>query len=147
MNDIDTRIAAHPVARSLSDEAFKVIAAGAREEVFEPGHVILQAQGLANNIYLIEQGKVAIEAHDARGTDRLVQTIGAGGVLGWSWLFAPFRSHFQARALERTRVIRLDGAHVLCRCEADHQIGYEIMKRVAEVLIERLQAAITLGKP
>jgi CRP-like cAMP-binding protein len=147
MNNIETRIAAHPITRSLSDEAFKVIITGAREELFEPGQVIFRAREPANSIYLIEQGKVAIEAHDPGAADRPVQTVGAGDVLGWSWLFAPFTWHFQARALEQTRVIRLDGAHVLCRCEADHQVGYEIMKRVSQVLIERLHAAITQSKP
>lgn len=147
MNNVETRIAAHPITRSLSDEAFKVIITGAREELFEPGQVIFRPQEPANSIYLIEEGKVAIEAHNTGGADRPLQIIGPGSVLGWSWLFAPFTWHFQARTLERTRAIRLDGAHVLARCEADHQVGYEIMKRVSQVLIERLHAAMTQSKP
>jgi CRP/FNR family transcriptional regulator, cyclic AMP receptor protein len=147
MDNIETRIAAHPFAIPLSDGALKVIMAGARDELFQPGQVIFRAGDPANCIYLIEQGNVAVEAHDATGADRPLQVIGPGSALGWSWLFPPFAWHLQARALEQTRVIRLDGAHVLCHCEADHQIGYEIMKRVSQVLIERLHAAITQSKP
>jgi CRP/FNR family transcriptional regulator, cyclic AMP receptor protein len=76
-----------------------------------------------------------------------VQTIGAGNVLGWSWLFAPFMWRLQAQAVERTRVICLDGAHVLVQCENDPKIGYEIMKRVSQVVIERLHSLATQNKP
>ena len=145
MNDIKTRIAAHPVAQSLSDKALNVLMEGAREEVFKPGHLILRAHEPANSIYLIERGKVAIESHEADG-DRSVQTIGAGALLGWSWLFPPFTWHLQARALEPTAVIRLDGGHVLAACEADRDVGYEIVKRMAQVLIQRLNAVISQNK-
>ena len=145
MNDIKTRIAAHPVAQSLSDKALNVLMARARDEVFETGQLILRAHEPANCIYLIERGKVAIESHETGG-DRPVQTIGAGTLLGWSWLFPPFTWHLQARALEQTAVIRLDGGHVLAACEADHDVGYEIVKRMAQVLIQRLNAVISQNK-
>jgi CRP-like cAMP-binding protein len=145
MNDIKNRIAAHPIAQSLSDNALRVLMQGAREEKFEAGHLILRAHEPANSIYLIERGKVAIESQEAGGA-RPVQTIGAGELLGWSWLFPPFTWHLQARALERTAVIRLDGGHVLAVCETDHDVGYEIVKRMAQVLIQRLNAVISQNK-
>lgn len=143
MNDIETRIAAHPFVRPLSDEALKVLKKGAREESFEPGQIILRAGEPANSLYLIETGRIAIQAHDSGGSDRTLQTIDGGSAFGWSWLFAPFSWHLQVRAVERTRVIRLDGGHILACCEADCTRGYEIIKRVSQVLIERLHAAIT----
>ena len=69
-----------------------------------------------------------------------VQTIGAGEALGWSWLFPPFVWHFQARALEPTKAIAFNGAHLLVACEENHDLGYDLMKRVSQVLIQRLQA-------
>jgi hypothetical protein len=60
-------------------------------------------------------------------------------VLGWSWLFPPFSWHFQARAIEPTTVISLNGAHLLVSAESNHEFGYELMKRVAQVVIRRLQ--------
>ena len=61
-------------------------------------------------------------------------------MLGWSWLFPPFVWHFRARALDPTTVIVLDGAHLLVACHQNHEFGYELMKRVGQVVIERLQA-------
>ena len=62
-----------------------------------------------------------------------------GEVLGWSWLFPPYRWHFDARALEPVRAIAFDGACLRGKCEADHELGYELMQRFAQVLIERLR--------
>ena len=45
--------------------------------------------------------------------------------------------------MEQTRVIRLDGGHILAACEADHDVGYLIMRRVSQMLIERLHAAVS----
>jgi CRP-like cAMP-binding protein len=61
-------------------------------------------------------------------------------VLGWSWLFPPYRWHFDARALELTRAIALDGKCLREKCEEDHDLGYELVKRVAQIIMERLQA-------
>jgi CRP/FNR family cyclic AMP-dependent transcriptional regulator len=69
-----------------------------------------------------------------------VQILDAGEVLGWSWLFPPFHWHFQARAIEPSRAIFLDGAHLLVACEENREFGYELLKRIAQVVIKRLQA-------
>lgn len=56
----------------------------------------------------------------------------------------PLAGRVQVRSVERTRVIRLDGGHILAYCEADHTIGYEVIKRVSQILIERLHTAVGL---
>lgn len=61
--------------------------------------------------------------------------------MGWSWLFPPFVWHLQARALEPVKTIALSGAHLLTTAEGDREFGYELMKRVAHVVIQRLQVA------
>ena len=81
-----------------------------------------------------------LELHQAQREDVPIQTIGGGDVLGWSWLFPPFTWHFQARALSRTEAIVLNGPHLVVACNANHEFGYELMKRVAHVVLKRLQA-------
>src|SRR5678815_2436816 len=88
----------------------------------------------------IESGKIVLETHEPANGPTLVQTLGAGDALGWSWLFPPFIWHFQARAIEPARVFILSGAHLLVTAERNHDFGYELMKRVAQVVIRRLQA-------
>jgi CRP/FNR family transcriptional regulator, cyclic AMP receptor protein len=69
-----------------------------------------------------------------------IQTLGPGDDLGWSWLFPPYYLHLSARALEPTRTIFFHGTRLREQCEQDHDLGYQLMKRIAEVLIQRLRA-------
>ena len=69
----------------------------------------------------------------------MVETIEAGEVLGWSWLFPPYRTHFDARALSSVRATSFDGGCLRAKCEADPSLGYDLMKRFAQVFSERLQ--------
>ncbi|HVR13489.1 MAG TPA: hypothetical protein VMS41_06900, partial [Gaiellaceae bacterium] len=60
-------------------------------------------------------------------------------VLGWSWLFPPHRWHFDARALTAMRATAFDAACLRGKCDQDPKLGYDLMSRFAQVLIERLQ--------
>src|SRR5262249_58537041 len=86
------------------------------------------------------RGKVGIETALLGCEAILIQTQVAGDVVGWSWLLPPYEWHYSARALEPTEVIALDGKALRARCEEDHDLGYEIMKRFTLVIVRRLVA-------
>jgi CRP-like cAMP-binding protein len=69
-----------------------------------------------------------------------VETVAAGEVLGWSWLFPPYRWHFDAQALELVRAIAFDGQCLRNKCAEDHDLGYALMQRFAQIMLQRLQA-------
>jgi len=69
-----------------------------------------------------------------------IQTVGENEIVGASWLVSPYRWGFDAKALELTRAISLDAACLRGKCEEDHDLGYEMMKRFMPILIQRLQA-------
>ena len=69
----------------------------------------------------------------------MIETIEAGEVVGWSWLFPPYRWHFDARALTPIRATAFDGACLRGKCDDDPALGYDLMSRFAQVMIERLQ--------
>jgi hypothetical protein len=71
----------------------------------------------------------------------VLQTIGANDVLGWSWLFPPYYWHFDARATKPTKAIFFYGTWLRENCERDHDFGYEMMKRMSAIVIQRMQAA------
>ena len=70
----------------------------------------------------------------------ILQTIGHDDVLGWSWLFPPYYWHFDARVTAATKAIFFYGTWLRENCERDHDFGYEMMKRMSAIIIERLQA-------
>jgi CRP-like cAMP-binding protein len=140
MNALRDIIARHPFFFGMAPEHLDIVVSGAREARFKPDEVLFRESEPANRFYLIEGGRVAVEAHLPADGSFHIQTLGPGDVLGWSWLFPPFVWHFQARALEPTRSVVLNGAHLLVKAEQNKAFGYELMKRVAQVVIRRLQA-------
>jgi CRP-like cAMP-binding protein len=117
------------------------LAQGAHKAHFPKGSYVFREGELANRFYLIQDGKVGLETAAAGSLKLPLQILSAGDVLGWSWLFPPYLWHFDARALEETTSIAVPGTRLREMCEADKNFGYEIMKRVADVVVHRLQAS------
>ena len=141
MNYLAPAIEQHPFFRDMKREHIGVVSKGATEMEFKRGEFLIHEDEPANRFFLIERGKVAVEAHDPGPIGVEVEELGPGEVLGWSWLFPPFTWHLRARAVEPTKVIVLNAAHLLRVAVNDHAFGYEIMKRVSQIIIHRLQAA------
>ena len=138
---VDSILAVHPFVRGISAHHRRLLTDCAMITRFTPGELIFREGDPANRFYLIHQGTVALESHvRGSGTYRL-ETIGSGDLLGWSWLFPPYYWHFAARALEPTIAVFFYGTPLREECEADHDLGYELMRRMAEVVIRRLQCA------
>lgn len=118
-----------------------MLSACAMQTEFPKDQLIFREGDLANRFYLIESGSIALESR-ADDTHRvLIQTVGGGDVLGWSWLFPPYYWHFDARTLQPTKAVFFYGTRLRTQCEEDHDFGYELIKRMASVAIRRLQAA------
>ena len=132
-------IAEHPFLRGLKQEHVSLLADCAMRSHFAKGERIFGVGDPANRFYLLQKGKVALESSSNDGV-KILQQIGAGDVLGWSWLFPPYTWHFDARAVEPTEAIFLYGTRVRELCDSNHDLGYEMMNRTASVLINRLTA-------
>jgi CRP/FNR family cyclic AMP-dependent transcriptional regulator len=135
-----TTLPKHPFLEGLSPHQLRLLSDCAMVVRFQPGELIFREGDPANRFYLITKGKIALESYvQDRGTT-LIQTVGVGDVLGWSWLFPPYYWHFDARALEPVEAIFFYGTPLRDECESDHDLGYELVKRMAEVMMKRLQA-------
>ena len=139
MKSLEVQIVEHPFLKGMTEPHLKTLAASAMQSHFDKGELIFREGDPANRFYLIQQGKVALESNVRDRGTILIQTIGGGDVLGWSWLFPPYYWQFDARALEPTQAIFFYGTRLREQCEEDHDLGYELMKRMAEVIIKRLQ--------
>jgi CRP/FNR family transcriptional regulator, cyclic AMP receptor protein len=95
----------------------------------------------ARHFYLIAEGSVSVEVAALEGPPLELQELGPGAVLGWSWLIAPYKWSFQARATAPTEVVEFDGTAILARCDKDPLFGYELMKRFSALMSERLRFA------
>jgi CRP/FNR family cyclic AMP-dependent transcriptional regulator len=136
-----TRVALHPFLAGMKHTQLTLLAdcAGARH--FKTNQTILREGEFANGFYLIETGKVALEAQAGFGESIAIQAIGPGDLLGWSWMFPPYVWQFTARAIEPTSTLFFYAAILREYCEKDHSLGYELLKRISAVMVTRLQAA------
>jgi CRP-like cAMP-binding protein len=137
-----TLLAAQPFLKGLSKVQLEVLSCNAMEIEFPAGRMVFKEGLAANRFYIILEGEVALESAAAKKGDcaKLIQTIKTGDVLGWSWLFPPYKWNFDARAVKPTKAIIFFATTLRELCEKDHALGYELMKRVTKVVITRLQS-------
>jgi CRP/FNR family transcriptional regulator, cyclic AMP receptor protein len=122
----------------LAPEHLDLIAGCGRTASFRDGELILREGDDADVFYAIREGTVALEAASSAGFVT-IETLDAGEVVGWSWLFER-RTRFDARARGTVHAIEFDGTCLRGKCEADHELGYELLRRFGAVVVERLQA-------
>ncbi|MBL7070745.1 MAG: cyclic nucleotide-binding domain-containing protein [Candidatus Omnitrophica bacterium] len=138
MKDLEAILKEHPFFKGLDQKHLEFIAGCGNNVAFKDGDIILKEGQDADKFYIIRQGKVAIFiAHPSSIT---IQTIKEGDILGWSWLIPPHKYRFSARALEDTRAVALDGKCLKAKCEENHELGYNLLKSLVDVLAGRLEA-------
>lgn len=138
METLERILGAHPFFSGL-DQAFLEHACGcARNARFEAAQYIAHEGDDADQFYLLREGRVALQiSAPGRGASTFL-TLGPGDVFGVNWLVPPYRWTYDAKALEPCRAIAMSGRCLRDKCEADHDLGYAVMKRLMPILVERL---------
>jgi len=140
VENLERILADHPFFHELPPAHLSVVVGCAANLRFEAGAFLFRAGEEANQFFLLREGKVALEVTAPGRPPLVLQTVGAGDILGWSWLIPPYHWMFDARADEQTRAVALDGKCLRAKCEGDHDLGYELLKRFAHIMEQRLQA-------
>ena len=142
MENLKTILSQHPFFKDLSENHLNLVTGCASNVRFDAGDYIFHEGEEAHQFYLIRHGCVGIEII---GPDRgpiTIQTLSDGEILGWSWLIPPYEWHFDARVTELTRALALDAKCLRNKCETDHDLGYDLLKRFTGVMEQRLQATV-----
>ena len=132
------QVCKHPFLKGLTHGQLATLTDFAVETQFQPGQSIFNEGDSADRFYLISDGEIVLETEGPNGP-LVVQTLGADDVLGWSWMFPPYKWHFSARAVEPTTAIFFYANSLRMQCDGDPEFGYKLMNRIAKVVIERLQ--------
>lgn len=138
METLERIIAEHPFFAGLESYYTGLLVGCASNVRFDAGDYIFKEGGEANEFYLIRAGKVSLEAFAPQHKPLRVATLGEGEILGWSWLVPPYQWRFHAHAIEQTRAIALDGKCLRNKCEQNHDLGYELLKRFSQIIEQRL---------
>jgi CRP/FNR family cyclic AMP-dependent transcriptional regulator len=140
LKTLEPSLAKHPFCKDLEPRYLQLLTGCAANVVFRPDQVIFRTHDETDRFYLIRSGMIAVELFAPGRGEVSVQTLSQGDVLGWSWLIPPYRATFGARAVSLTRAIGIDGKCLRKKCETDHDLGYELYKRVAPIVVHQLEA-------
>ncbi|MBI5083441.1 MAG: Crp/Fnr family transcriptional regulator [Acidobacteria bacterium] len=138
-SQVTAALAAHPFLEGLQPKHYETLAGLACEVSFEPGQIIFREGDPSSFFYLILSGTVALEIA-APGRFIAIHTVGEGEELGWSSLLDQVNKQFRARSVDAVRALAFDGARIVAACESDHEFGYIVLRKVLEVVAERLRA-------
>src|SRR6266516_8114261 len=129
-----------PLFAGMAEEELNLIAGCGANVHFDSGELLFRLGDPADTFFVLRGGAVALELFVPARGPLTIETIEAGDVVGWSWLFAPYRWHFDARAVGSVSATAFDGVCLRGKCDADPKLGYDLMSRFAQVMIERLQS-------
>ena len=133
-------LAAHPFLHGMSRDRLGVLAGAARDVSFPARHRLFEDGGNATRFWLIQSGHVSLDLLVPGEGPVVIETIGMGELLGWSWLFPPYKWAFGAVAATAVEAFEFDAPTVRERCATDPGLGYELNQRITRVLAKRLQS-------
>jgi len=128
----------HPFLADLDAPFVEMLISCGTSVRFERNEYLARQGEPADAFYLIEEGEVLLETHAPHGS-MLIDRLGPGDALGWSWLVAPHCWHFDARAAQPVNAVALDGRCVRTKCELNHELGFELLKRFSILLAHRVE--------
>lgn len=130
----------HPFFQGLPPPQLATLVGCASNVTFDAGQFIFKAGEPANQFYVVRHGRAAVQITAPGHEPVTIETVTEGEVLGWSWLFPPYKWHFDARAGTFVRALALDGACLRGKCEKDPELGRRVLERFAQVVVQRLEA-------
>ena len=139
MQTIEQLLGEVPALAALAPAERAVIAGCGGNRIFAPGEYLMREGDRADIFYVIRSGDVALEIFVPHRGAVTVQSLHGGDLLGWSWLVAPYRTAFDARAVTATHAILFDAACLRGKSDADPALGYTLLKLFAGVIVQRLQ--------
>jgi CRP-like cAMP-binding protein len=126
--------------RDMTPEQTEKLAELAFEVSFPEDFTIFRETDAGELLYLIREGQVALYVSVPGQGRKTILTLGPGQILGWSSLFPSGRKTASARTVTATEALAFNAAQLREAMDADTDLGYAILWRVADVVASRLKA-------
>ncbi|MFD5583579.1 MULTISPECIES: Crp/Fnr family transcriptional regulator [unclassified Streptomyces] len=126
---------------ALAQERREQLMTLAREVSFETGERIFNEGGRADRFWIIHTGTVALDVHVPGRQAAVIESLGAGRLLGWSALVPPHHWHLGAEAASPVRAYEFDAEAVREMCAEDPALDHELCTYVTGVIARRLRSA------
>ncbi|MEV5872837.1 cyclic nucleotide-binding domain-containing protein [Streptomyces sp. NPDC052101] len=113
----------------------------AREVSFEAGIRLFEEGRRADRFWIVRTGTVALDLHVPGRRAAVVETLGHGELIGWSWHFPPYLWHLGAEAMSPVRAWEFDAESVRAMCAEHPEFGRAVAVWVGRVVAQRLHAS------
>lgn len=124
--------------RDIPEDQLEPLADACRVKEYRAREVIFREYDTAKDVYFVLKGHASIVACEPRVGCRQIMTVGDGDLLAWSAVLGQPRLTATARTIDNSTVLAIDGEKLLNVCKSNTELGFEIMRRTAEVLADRL---------
>ena len=140
MNPVPRQLAEHPFLAGFEASMLDRLAAFTVPREFSKRAVIAHSGADADEFHLVVSGRAGIEIIAAGVRPMVIATVHGGEVIGWSWFVEPHRWHFDVIALDTVHTLAIDAAQLRAACDADHELGYRLARRLTTVMAARIEA-------
>ncbi|EDY80946.1 cyclic nucleotide-binding domain protein [Verrucomicrobiia bacterium DG1235] len=140
MRQLRDLLLTHPIFHDFPEKYIEAINECAWEQEFLADQYLFWTGQEAKFLYIIRDGTVSLQAYTPEKGPVAIEKLGNGDIIGWSWLFPPYKWHLDAKAESPCHALVLDGRCILGKCADDHELGYELMKRFNCIMLDRLAA-------
>ncbi|MFF7754004.1 Crp/Fnr family transcriptional regulator [Streptomyces sp. NPDC007971] len=113
----------------------------AREVSFAAGTRLFEEGRRADRFWIVRTGTVALDLHVPGRRPAVIETLGRGELIGWSWHFPPCIWHLGAETTSPVRAWEFDAEAVRTMCADDPAFGRDIAVWVGRTVAQRLHAS------
>jgi CRP-like cAMP-binding protein len=130
---------------ALKDSDLNQVAALTEVKEFSAGATIFQEGTQADRLWVVDEGKVALQMVLSEGPGASVRRVTIdilteSELLGWSALVEPHVYTLAAVTLQNTQVLSINALSLRNLMDRNHDLGYEITRGLAKVIADRLAA-------
>ena len=140
MSAVRQALTDHPFFRGFEPHMIERLVAFTVARDFARDAVVAHAGTEADEFHLVLSGRAGIEVVAPGLQPMVIATVHDGEVIGWSWFVEPHRWHFDVVALDELRTLAIDAGRLRAVCDDDHELGYRLGRRLAEVMASRIEA-------
>ena len=112
----------------------------AREVSFRAGVRLFEEGRRADRFWIVRTGSVALDLQVPGHRAAVIESLGHGELIGWSWHYPPCLWHLGAETTTPVRAWEFDAEGVRALCAADAELGRMIAVWVGRVVAQRLHA-------
>ena len=130
-------IATHPLWHDMQPKHLLALEHCAHLIAYERGDWIGRVGESAEFFYLITGGCAELSLPINEADSVPIMRLNKQAMIGWSWLYVPFEWQYDVQAVTTLDAIAFNVECVRAMLEADHELGFQLMKRFGTVIQER----------